>query len=190
MDQNRDAPAFQEYAAAMLSRLTFRTMSLQERGLLYTMRLECWVNMRLPSDQINLAKVLGLPIAEVAAALPTVMPFFKVANDFIISPELEDYRHYLEMRKYRQSQGGKRGAATTNSKLNRPTKATDTVNSTTTSSNPRQPHQGRNGSSAQNRTAQDNQNQSSKKWINDSFVEEYQKCESTENDYRKKSRGD
>jgi len=66
MSQNRDAPAYQEYAAAILARLAFRTMTLQDRGLLFTMRLECWVNVRLPSEHNNLAKVLGLPTAEVA----------------------------------------------------------------------------------------------------------------------------
>lgn len=60
MTQNRDAPAYQEYAAALLARLPFRTMTLQDRGLLYTMRLECWVNVRLPNDHNSLAKVLGL----------------------------------------------------------------------------------------------------------------------------------
>lgn len=60
MNQNRAAPAFQEYAATMLALLPFRTMTLQDRGLLYTMRLECWVNVRLPYNHNDLAKVLGL----------------------------------------------------------------------------------------------------------------------------------
>ena len=39
MSQNRDAPAYQEYAANLLARREFRAMSLPERGLLYTLRL-------------------------------------------------------------------------------------------------------------------------------------------------------
>jgi len=84
MSQNREAPAFQEYAAAMLSRLPFRTMTLQERGLLFTMRLECWVNVRLPHNHSDLAKVLGLPISEVADSLAAVMTFFEVIDGLII----------------------------------------------------------------------------------------------------------
>ncbi len=57
MSQNRKAPAYQEYAATIMAQLSFRTMSLQDRGLLYTMRLECWVNMRLPNNHNDLAKV-------------------------------------------------------------------------------------------------------------------------------------
>ncbi len=99
MAQNRKAPAYQEYAATILAQLSFRTMSLQDRGLLYTMRLECWVNMCLPNNHIELAKVLGVPAAEVMTSLPAVMPFFEIAGNFIISPELEDYRIHLENRK-------------------------------------------------------------------------------------------
>jgi hypothetical protein len=69
MGQNRSAPAYQEYATALLAQLPFRTMTLQDRGLLYTMRMECWVNIRLPQNHADLAKVLGLPVAEVAESL-------------------------------------------------------------------------------------------------------------------------
>ena len=48
--QNRKPPAYQEYAATILAQLPFRAMNLQDRGLLFTMRLECWVNTRLPSN--------------------------------------------------------------------------------------------------------------------------------------------
>ena len=91
MAQNRDAPAYQEYAAAMLAQIPFRTMTLQERGLLFTMRLECWVNIQLPNNRIALAKVLGMPVNEVAESLPAVMPFFEIVDGFILSPELENY---------------------------------------------------------------------------------------------------
>jgi len=190
MSQNRDAPAFQEYAAAMLSRLPFRTMLLQERGLLYTMRLECWVNMRLPVNHGDLAKVLGLPVAEVTASLPAVMPFFEVVDGYIISPELEDYRAHLAERKHKQSQGGKRGSAITNGKRNRPAKAADAGASSTSSSNSRLPRRGGVESSVQTSTAQQSQNQPSEKGGVDSFVAEYEAAESfAANDYAKASRG-
>lgn len=118
MSQNRNAPAYQEYAASLLAQLPFRAMMLQDRGLLYTMRLECWVNIRLPSNPSDLAKVLGLPVAEVTSSIAAVMPFFAVVNDFIICPELENYRVHLAERKRKQSQGGKFGSAITNSRRN------------------------------------------------------------------------
>lgn len=191
MSQNRDAPAFQEYAAAMLSRLPFRTMTLQDRGLLYTMRLECWVNARLPNNPENLSKVLGLPLAEVAASLPAVMPFFEVVNGYIVSPELEDYRAHLNERRHKQSQGGKRGSAITNGKRKGSGKTGDAGGSSTPSSNSRLSRRGKGESSVQTSTTQQSQNQSSGKGvITDPFIAEYEAVESfTANDYARASRG-
>ncbi len=92
--QNREPPAFQEYAAAMLARREYRAMTLAERGLLYSLRLECWVNRIVPADPAILAKVLGYSADEIRAALPAVMAFFTVAGDDLFSPELDDYRAY------------------------------------------------------------------------------------------------
>lgn len=69
MSQNRPPPAYQEYAASMIADQRFRAMSLAERGLLYTMRIECWVNHSLPKTPEKLAKVLGLEIAELEKCL-------------------------------------------------------------------------------------------------------------------------
>lgn len=91
-------------------------MTLPERGLLYTIKLECWVNVRLPYNHDDLAKVLGVKVTEVDASLDSVMPFFEVVDGFIICPELENYRAYLDKRKNKQSEGGKRGSAITNGK--------------------------------------------------------------------------
>ena len=52
MAQNREPPAFQEYAAAMMAKTDYRLMSLAGRGLLYTMRLECWVNLTCPPPAV------------------------------------------------------------------------------------------------------------------------------------------
>ncbi len=103
MSQNRKAPAYQEYAANILAQLPFRTISLQDRGLLWTMRMECWVNKQLPNNPNVIAKALGLPVDEVVSSLPAVMPFFKIEGDFIICPELEDYRVHINERKQKQS---------------------------------------------------------------------------------------
>ena len=113
-NQNRPAPAYQEFAASMMARTDYRLLSLAERGLLYSLRLECWCNGSMPADPAKLARVLGFDPAEVAAALPRLEPFFDDADGALTCPELDDYRAYLDERRARQSEGGKRGAARTN----------------------------------------------------------------------------
>lgn len=120
MTQNRPPPAFQEYASSMMAKTQYRIMSLAARGLLYSMRLECWVNHELPSDPDILAKVLGFPPADVRTALPSVMSFFSDQNGVITCPELDDYRNHLAGINAKKSEGGKKGAATTNSKKKSP----------------------------------------------------------------------
>lgn len=188
MSQNREPPAFQEYAASMLSNLSFRTMTLQERGLLYTMRLECWVNKQLPSNHHDLAKVLGLPVEEITASLAAVMEFFEIAGNFIVCPELEDYRVHLAERKLKQSQGGKRGSAITNDKRSRKAHAD---NPSDLSSNSQVYRQGSVESSVQSSTAKPSQTQFSKKRIiDDPFVRDYEAAEQcSADDYDKASNG-
>jgi hypothetical protein len=116
MAQNRPPPAFQEYAANMMARTEYRVLSLMERGLLMTIRLECWVNIRMPADPSNLSKVLGVPLEQVKEALPAIAPFLKVMDGYLICPELEDYREYLNGIRDKKSQGGKLGAKMTNAR--------------------------------------------------------------------------
>ena len=111
MAQHREAPAFQEYAASMMARTPYRVMSLAGRGLLYSLRLECWVNRSVPSNPRTLARVLGYDLAAVEDALPEVMPFFEAHGDSLTCPELDDYRRHLEGIREKQSQGGKQTAA-------------------------------------------------------------------------------
>ena len=185
MSQNRNPPAYQEYAAALLAQLPFRTMTLQDRGLLYTMRLECWVNVRLPSDHNNLAKVLGLQITEVANSLHAVMPFFAAVDGFIVSPELENYRAYLAERRLKQSQGGKAGSDITNNK--RASKAE--AKNDDIPSNPRVPHQGTGVSLVESTTSKQSQTQPTGRAVNvDPFIAEYQAAEHSL-DYAQESRG-
>lgn len=105
--QNRTPPAYQEYAAAMMSRIEYRTLTLRQRGLLYSMRMECWVNRYLPESPDVLARILGFDVAEVAAEIPYVMQFFSVENGRIFCPELEAYREHLDERRERQSAAAK-----------------------------------------------------------------------------------
>lgn len=116
MVANRTSPAYQEYAANMMARFEYRTLTLAQRGLLYSMRLECWVNQFLPESAEILARILGFDPAEIAAELPYVMPFFEVENGRITSPDLEAYRQRVDGIRERQAQGGKAGAAKTNAR--------------------------------------------------------------------------
>lgn len=114
MSENRPPPAYQEFAASMMARTDYRLLTLAERGLLYSLRLECWVNGSMPADPAKLSRVLGFDPAEVAAALPSLEPFFDVADGVLRCPELDAYRAHLDERRARQSEGGKRGAERTN----------------------------------------------------------------------------
>ena len=114
MAQNRPAPCYQEYAASMLANVNFRQMPLAARGLLYTLRLECWENHQLPADSKKLSSVLRFDEAEIIAAMQWLDPFFQTNDGWITSPDLEDYRTHLAGQRKAQSVGGKKGAAKTN----------------------------------------------------------------------------
>lgn len=117
MAQNRKPPAYQEYSSEILANRHFRQMSLAERGLLYTLRLECWTNFTVPSKKDELAKYLGLTIDELTDAYKTRLDaFIEVKGDDLRIPEIEDYRQHLNERKEKQSKGGKAGAKITNKK--------------------------------------------------------------------------
>lgn len=116
-NEGRDAPAFQEYAATMMGRLDYRMLSLAHRGLLYTLRLEWWVNQKLPNQANKLATVLGLNGEEVARLLPGLEPFFEIIGDYMYSPDLECYRAKVQDRRNRQSLGGKEGRRRQKEKL-------------------------------------------------------------------------
>ena len=98
----------------MLANVNFRQMPLAARGLLYTLRLECWENHQLPADSKKLSSVLRFDEAEIIAAMQWLDPFFQTNDGWITSPDLEDYRTHLADQRKAQSVGGKKGAAKTN----------------------------------------------------------------------------
>lgn len=115
MAQNRKPPSFQEYAASILANKEFRLMSLSERGLLFTMRLECWENQNLPSNQKELASYLRCEINDFEKVITErVKSFFIETEGSYICPELENYRQHIKTIRESQSSGGKKGAAKTN----------------------------------------------------------------------------
>jgi len=98
-------------------------MSLPERGLWQTMRLECWVNKTLPKNPEEIAFVLNLPLHEVQANLTSgVLGFFVEIEGGLFCKELEEYRANHLQRQTAQSRGGKKGGEKTQQK-NRDTKA-------------------------------------------------------------------
>ena len=108
--QKRKPPAFQEYPAEMLAKREFKLMGLSEKGLLYLMRLECWVNKSIPSQPYLLAKYLGFNDLEVSSALTeNVKSFFSEELGSYRSVELDNYKEHLEERRLKQSEGGKNG---------------------------------------------------------------------------------
>jgi hypothetical protein len=174
MAQNRPAPAYQEYAASMLANVKFRLMGIPERGLLYTMRLECWVNGQVPSDPSQLAKVLGLDSQAVKECLPAMKAFFDERDGMLFSPELDDYRKHLEDARQKKIEGGKKGAAISHRQRKEPKSvAHDAMG------NPEVTHWVTHGSLVQSSSGQSSQEHSSQKqssgrelsehdeWLND-----------------------
>lgn len=178
--QNRKPPAFQEYAATRLADKKFRLMTFAERGLLDTMRLECWENHQVPTDPKELAQYLGKHEQEVAYALTDlVKSFFVEGNGSYSCPELDDYRLHLEERKRKQSEGGKKGASTTN-RIRKGACTLEPNDAATMPSNPRVSRQGDSDSLVKQRTEQQNQNQFRKRGNNSpidaEWVNEYDKA--------------
>jgi hypothetical protein len=161
MTQNRKPPAYQEYASTMLADISFRSMNMEARGLLYTMRLECWANGRMPSEIESLSTVLGKPVT--SDMLKAVASFFAIDDKQITSPELENYRAYLDERREKQSKGGRKGAKITNTKCGGIAKAMPTTNhkqrtKTKVTGNPQVPRQGSDESLVQSSSTKQSQN--------------------------------
>jgi hypothetical protein len=111
----RKAPAYQEYAADVLANAQFRLMTLSERGLLDTIRRECWVNGSVPMQPTHMAKYLGFTEIEISKNLTrSVLSFFDVAEDGNLRcPELDLYREMLNTRHKALSDGGGAGGRKT-----------------------------------------------------------------------------
>ena len=120
--QRRDPPAYLVWAAATMTRRDYRLADAMRRGVTWSIYNEVWVNRTAPADPAQLATILGLAPADVAAALPDIMGFFEVVNGELRCPELDSYRAHLDARHEKLSAGGKAGADITNRKKTRPKK--------------------------------------------------------------------
>lgn len=178
MAQNRKPPAYQEYAATILADRDFRLMTLAERGLFFSMRLECWQNNAVPAIENDLAKYLGYELSDIQKTLtPRVKAFFNLNDSLFNCPELDDYRQHLEQQKARQSEGGKRGAAIVNGKSNKPKKQASATDSTMLSGNSQVARQGESGFLVKLSSEKQSQNQSLNNGnIQDEWVNEYDRA--------------
>ena len=115
ISQNRPAPAYLEYASNVLANAIFRGASLEAKGLLYQLKLECWANADcVPSNPNLLSKYLGVSVDDLSAYFPEIEKFFTTDAGWLRCKELDGYRAYLAQCRKKQSEGGKKGAAKTN----------------------------------------------------------------------------
>lgn len=112
-------PWFRIFSSHYLSDRDFRTASLEERGLVFSMLLECWSNVDIPSELNELSQILSVPSQQVEHALtPKALSFFKQRGNSYYSEYLDEQRNsFLEKRK-KQIEGGKKGAAIKSSMAN------------------------------------------------------------------------
>lgn len=95
----------------MLADENFKLAALAERGLAFTMLLQCWVSDSVPVDRVELAKVLGLTLGEVEAGLTArTLQFFTEHAGRLTRLELADQKAAMMARREEQSRGGRKGA--------------------------------------------------------------------------------
>jgi hypothetical protein len=117
MTKLRPPPAYQEYATDTLTNRQFRLLSLPERGLRATMRMECWANGTIPCSAKELALFLNLNPADVQRNLTIgVLSYFEEHDGNLSCPELEGQRERLMTQRAAQASGGKKGGQTTQKK--------------------------------------------------------------------------
>lgn len=113
----RPAPAYQEFASDMLAKREYRLLGFPEKGLLWQMKLECWVNKSLPSRKSEFARMFSIDENAVEYLLtPNVLSFFHEIDGSLFCTELEAYRENLEATKLALSEGGKKGGKATQKK--------------------------------------------------------------------------
>lgn len=117
MTKLRPPPAYQEYASDTLANKQFRLLSLPERGLRATMRMECWANGSIPCSAKELALLLNLNPADVQRNLTIgVLSYFEEHDGNLSCPELEGQRERLMEQRSAQVRGGKKGGQSTQKK--------------------------------------------------------------------------
>src|SRR4030095_16024975 len=111
-DHLRPPPAFQQYASDLLANESYRLMSLPERGLLETLRLQCWVSGSVPKDCALLSRLTGIPADQIDKALtPGVLAFFEPkSSERLVCPELVKQRGRMDEKRAERARSGEKGA--------------------------------------------------------------------------------
>jgi hypothetical protein len=111
--RTKAAPGLMIYPSDMLSKREFRMMGADERALLFSIILECWVNGSVPSKPEQLATIAGLGLDVVRRGLTrNTLHFLDEADGEFTMPDVERYRAELNTKREKQSQGGKKGMKT------------------------------------------------------------------------------
>lgn len=107
-------PAYIEYPSDVLNNEIFKSMNMMQRGVLWTMRLYCWVNGDVPSDMKKLAQLLGAKENEMRKAFEDgkIIDFFqkREGTERLFSPDLDAYRDELLNKKIKRQEDGKASA--------------------------------------------------------------------------------
>jgi hypothetical protein len=95
----------------MLADENFKLATLAERGLIWTICVQCWVSDSAPADHGELAQVLGLGRPDLEAAFTArVLGFFVELNGRLFREELREQKAQMMARREEQARGGRRGA--------------------------------------------------------------------------------
>ena len=111
-DHLRAPPAYEQYASDLLANEHYRLMSLSERGLLETLRLQCWVSGSIPKDCPLLSRLTGIPEGHVSETLTArVLSFFESSSsERLVCPELLKQRERMDERRAERTRSGRKGA--------------------------------------------------------------------------------
>ena len=194
MTKLRPPPAFQEYATDTLANRQFRLLSLPERGLRATMRMECWANGMIPCSAEELALFLNLNPADVQRNLTDgVLSYFEEKNGNLSCPELEEQRERLMAQRAAQIKGGKKGGQSTQKKYRDFQDINEAILEGNLEAIPQaklkalsRDEENREEESRKELSIRNSLEKDVAKW-----VEEYEDADPTDsNEYKKKSRGD
>ena len=107
-------PAYQVYPGLAMSTESLRLLRNAELGMLERMDWYCWVNDSIPAAPDDMARALGLQLADVRKDLtPAVLTFFEPAEDDptrLVRPALVRQMERLMQRRIAQAKGGEKGA--------------------------------------------------------------------------------
>jgi uncharacterized protein YdaU (DUF1376 family) len=92
------APAFMEYSRDVTLRIA--ALTLEERGLYWSLRLWSWTEGPLPVEPGRLARIVGVSLQKFRQLFPTVLPLLQERDGKYVCPDLEAQRdRYAEVRK-------------------------------------------------------------------------------------------